>query len=123
MKILVTGGAGFIGSHVVKALLARGDQVVVVDDMNSYYDVSLKEARLAQFKDKVDFYKIPLGEFEEFKKVFQQHHFDKVCHLAAQAGVRYSLKNPFAYNTANVVGTLNILELMKEHDIKDLVFA
>jgi len=123
MKILVTGGAGFIGSHLIKALLTRGDQVVVIDDLNSYYDPQLKQDRLNQFQDKIDFYQIPISDFEKLKTVFQKHHFDKICHLAAQAGVRYSLENPFAYNQTNVLGTLNILELMKEFNIKDIVYA
>ncbi|MFH1276019.1 MAG: GDP-mannose 4,6-dehydratase [Candidatus Woesearchaeota archaeon] len=123
MKILVTGGAGFIGSGVVKALLARGDQVVVVDDLNSYYDVGLKEARLNQFKNKIVLYQIKISDFVALKKVFQEHQFDKVCHLAAQAGVRYSIENPFAYQEANSLGFLNILELMRQFNVKDLVFA
>ncbi|MEW5896700.1 MAG: nucleotide sugar dehydrogenase [Nanoarchaeota archaeon] len=123
MKILVTGGAGFIGFHVAKALLERGDEVVVIDDMNSYYDPQLKKERLSQIKDKISFYQIPLWEMEKMRAVFQAHKFAKVCHLAAQAGVRYSLKNPFIYNQANVLGTLNVLELMREFGVKDLVFA
>jgi len=123
MKILVTGGAGFIGFHTVKALLERGNEVVVIDDMNSYYNPQLKKDRLAQIQDKISFYQIHLWELEKMREVFQKHKFDKICHLAAQAGVRYSLENPFIYNQANVLGTLNILELMKEFGIKDLVFA
>ena len=123
MKILITGGAGFIGSSVVKTLLMRGDEVVVIDDMNSYYDVQLKKNRLAQFKDSVAFYHIPLWDFAALRKVFVSHSFDKVCHLAAQAGVRYSIENPFAYQKSNSLGTLNLLELMKEFKVKDFVFA
>jgi len=124
MNILVTGGAGFIGNAVAKALLERGDQVVVIDDMNSYYDVGLKKARLARIKDKLSgFYQVSISNYGELEKVFQNHKFIKVCHLAAQAGVRYSLENPFAYEQANCLGTLNILELMRKYNIKDLVFA
>jgi UDP-glucuronate 4-epimerase len=123
MNILVTGGAGFIGSNTIKALLERGDSVVIVDNMNSYYNQKLKWDRLDQFKDKITFYEVEVSDFEGMKKVFQNHQFDKVLHLAAQAGVRYSIKNPFAYQKSNVLGTLNILELMKEFGIKDLVFA
>jgi UDP-glucuronate 4-epimerase len=123
MNILVTGGAGFIGSQVVKALLERGDEVVIIDDLNSYYDVGLKNARLNQFIDKVEFHQIHISDYDLLKRVFEQNKFDKVCHLAAQAGVRYSIENPFAYEKANGLGTLNILELMKEFGIKDLVFA
>src|SRR3989344_6053168 len=123
MKVLVTGGAGFIGFHVAKALLERGDEVVVVDNLNDYYDVNLKKARLAQIKDQIQFYEADVSDFAALKSIFQKHHFDKVCHLAAQAGVRYSLENPFAYQKANNVGTLTILELMKECGVKYLVFA
>ncbi len=123
MNILVTGGAGFIGFHVVQALLARGDNVVVVDDMNSYYDPQLKKNRLAQINDKIVFYQVAVSDLVGMRKVFEAHRFDKVCHLAAQAGVRYSIENPFVYNESNVLGTLNILELMKEFGVKDLVFA
>ncbi len=127
MKILVTGGAGFIGSHVVQALLQRGDDVVIIDDMNSYYHVGLKEARLNQFRDKVSFYQISIGDFDTLREVFVKEctlqRFDKICHLGAQAGVRYSLENPFSYEKTNCLGTLNILELMKEFKVKDLVFA
>lgn len=123
MNILVTGGAGFIGFHVTKALLDRGDTVVVIDDLNSYYTPQLKKDRLAQVKDRITFYQVQISDYEALKKIFAQHKFDQICHLAAQAGVRYSIENPFAYNTANVLGTLNILELMNEFHIRDLVFA
>ncbi len=123
MNILVTGGAGFIGFHVVKALLERGENVVVIDDLNSYYNPQLKQDRLAQIRDQVNFYQVSISDYDGLKKIFAQHHVDKVCHLAAQAGVRYSIENPFAYNTANVLGTLNLLELMREFKVHDLVFA
>lgn len=123
MKILVTGGAGFIGFHVCQKLIERGDTVVVVDNLNDYYDPQLKKARLALLGNKITFYQIDIADFSSLRKVFIEHRFDKVCHLAAQAGVQYSLVNPFAYHQANNVGTLNILELMKEFGVKDLVFA
>jgi UDP-glucuronate 4-epimerase len=123
MKILVTGGAGFIGFHVAGALIERGDEVVVVDNLSDYYDVQLKKDRLRQLGDKIGFYQVDISDFESLKKVFLENKFDKVCHLAAQAGVRYSLINPFAYERTNSLGTLNILELMKEFKVKDLVFA
>ena len=123
MNILVTGGAGFIGFHVVKALLARGDSVVVVDNLNDYYDPQLKKDRLAQISSQVTFYEIDISDYKKLEEVFAKHCFDKVCHLAAQAGVRYSLENPFAYERANMLGTLNILELMRKDNIKDLVYA
>lgn len=123
MKVLVTGGAGFIGFHVAQKLVERGDTVVVVDNLNDYYDPSLKRSRLALLGNNIPFYQIDIADFNALKKVFQEHAFDKVCHLAAQAGVQYSLVNPFAYHQANNLGTLNILELMKEFGVKDLVFA
>jgi UDP-glucuronate 4-epimerase len=123
MNILVTGGAGFIGFHVAKALLERGDSVVIVDNLNDYYDPQLKKDRLAQISSQVTFYEIDISDYKKLEEVFAKHCFDKVCHLAAQAGVRYSLENPFAYERANMLGTLNILELMRKYDIKDLVYA
>jgi UDP-glucuronate 4-epimerase len=123
MKILITGGAGFIGFHVAKALLERGDEIVIVDNLNDYYDVQLKKDRLKQIKDNVKFYQIDISEYKNLKRIFQENKFDRVCHLAAQAGVRYSLINPFAYHQTNNLGTLNILELMKEFNVKHLVYA
>ena len=123
MKILVTGGAGFIGFHVTQALLSRGDEVIVVDNLNEYYDPSLKINRLAQIKDHITFYKADIADYDTLKKIFQEHKFDKICHLAAQAGVRYSLENPFVYEKSNTLGTLTILELMKEFNVKDIVLA
>ena len=138
MNILVTGGAGFIGSHVAQTLLARGDNVIIVDNLNEYYDVHLKEARLKRLvsfqlgngnnnnhsnQGKITFIKADISNYAEMEKVFAVNKFDKVCHLAAQAGVRYSLENPFAYEQANCLVTLNILELMRKFNIKDLVFA
>lgn len=121
--ILVTGGAGFIGSYVVLELLKRGDNVIVADNLNNYYEPQLKLDRLKQFKDQITFYKISVGDYEALQTVFVNHQFDKICHLAAQAGVRHSLENPFIYEESNVLGTLNILELMKKFGIKDLVYA
>lgn len=123
MKVLVTGGAGFIGFHTAKALVERGDEVVVVDNLSDYYDVQLKKNRLEQIKDKVKFYQVDISNFEELRGVFLENKFDKICHLGAQAGVRYSLENPFVYEKTNGLGTLNLLELMKEFGVKDLVFA
>ena len=123
MRALVTGGAGFIGFHVAKALAERGDDIVIVDNLNEYYDVKLKQDRLAQLPKSVVFHKVDLADFSALKKIFQQHQFHKICHLAAQAGVRYSIENPFMYQMSNNLGTLNILELMKDFKVKDLVFA
>lgn len=116
MTILVTGGAGFIGSHLIKALLSAGHVIVCIDSINNYYDPTLKQARLNQFKDRITFYKKDITDLSALEKIFAKHSFDKVCHLAAQAGVRYSLTDPFAYAHNNYVGTQNILELAKRHE-------
>jgi len=123
MKVLVTGGAGFIGFHVAKALLERGDSVVVVDNLNDYYSVDLKNDRLKQIENKITFYNVDIADFDAMQKIFQTHQFDKICHLAAQAGVRYSIINPFIYHKTNNLGTLNILELMRLNNVKDIVLA
>ena len=124
-NVLVTGGAGFIGSHVAKALLKRGDEVVIIDNFNSYYDPKLKEDRvkilLGPYNPKI--YRVDITDKKALRKVFEENKFDKVCHLAAQAGVRYSMVNPDSYIQSNIVGTHNILEMIREFEIKDLVFA
>jgi len=122
MRILITGCAGFIGFHLSKALLDRGDEVVGVDNLNDYYDVGLKNARLSILKeyDSFEFLKIDISS-PDIKKAFAG--IDKICHLAAQAGVRYSLVNPMAYATSNFSGTLNILELARQNKVKDIVAA
>jgi len=122
-KVLVTGGAGFIGSHLILKLLNDGYDVVCIDSMNEYYDPKLKEDRLNQFKEKVKFYKVDIADKEELEKIFKENKFDKICHLAAQAGVRYSIENPFVYADTNYVGTLNIFELAKRNKIDHIVFA
>ncbi|MEK7167682.1 MAG: nucleotide sugar dehydrogenase [Patescibacteria group bacterium] len=125
MTILLTGIAGFIGSHTAKKLLERGDSVVGVDNFNPYYDPTLKESRIKELLAGFDFklYRQDISDKEGLKKVFQESKIDKICHLAAQAGVRYSLENPDAYISSNIVGTNNLLELAKEFKIKDFVFA
>jgi len=122
MKILVTGGAGFIGFHLAKKLSEK-DEVVIVDNLSDYYDVKLKEDRLDQIKDKVEFHKIDISDFSPLKKIFEKHKFDLICHIAAQAGVRYSLINPWAYEKSNILGTLNIFELAKKFNIKKVIYA
>lgn len=123
--ILVTGGAGFIGFHVAKALLERGDSVVIVDNFNDYYDPKLKHGRIDQIKDSgnLEVVEADISSYEDMENIFKKHKFDKICHLAAQAGVRYSLENPFKYERSNNLGTLTLLELAKKFKIKDFVFA
>ena len=122
---LVTGAAGFIGFHVSRALLARGDLVLGLDNLNDYYDVSLKEARLRllQETERFTFYREDLANREGLAKVFGQNRIQVVCNMAAQAGVRYSLVNPFAYQSSNLEGFLNIIHLSQEHQVENFVYA
>jgi len=125
MNILVTGGAGFIGFHVAKALLGRGDNVVIIDNFNDYYDVKLKEARIKELgkHDNLDVIKADISDYDTMNIIFKKHKFNKICHLAAQAGVRYSLENPLAYEKSNILGTLVMLEMAKKYNVKYFVFA
>jgi UDP-glucuronate 4-epimerase len=122
---LVTGAAGFIGFHVSHALLERGDRVLGLDNLNDYYDVSLKEARLRllQESERFTFYKEDLANREGLTEVFRQNKIQVVCNMAAQAGVRYSLVNPFAYQSSNLEGFLNIIHLSQEHQVENFVYA
>ena len=140
MKILVTGTAGFIGYHLANVLAKRGDEVVGVDNINDYYDVNLKFDRLKDSgfeKEKIEynklipskkypnykFIKLNLEDRENLEKLFKEEKFDKVCNLAAQAGVRYSLTNPYAYVDSNIVGFINLLECCRHNSIEHLAYA
>ncbi len=125
MKILVTGGAGFIGSYVAKRLLEKGYSAVIVDNFNEYYDPDLKKRRVKDLLGNLNFklYKTDISDYKELEEIFKKENIDTVCHLAAQAGVRYSLEAPFVYEKSNVLGTLNLLELSKEFKVKKFVFA
>lgn len=140
MKILVTGTAGFIGYHLAKKLLERGDEVVGLDNINDYYDVNLKYARLNELginkddlKDNVilssktypkhKFIKANLEDSQTINQLFEIEKFDAVCNLAAQAGVRYSIENPHAYIQSNIVGFMNILEACRNYGVKNLSYA
>jgi UDP-glucuronate 4-epimerase len=125
MKILVTGAAGFIGYHTATRLLARGDTVVGIDNLNAYYDVSLKEARLARLRTAPGFrfVRLDLADRAAIAEVFERERFDRVIHLAAQAGVRYSMTNPFAYIDSNLTGFTSILEGCRHNEVQHLVYA
>ncbi len=140
MKVLITGTAGFIGFHLAQKLCKNGIQVVGLDNINNYYDVSLKYARLAESgieSKEIDynkivtsqkfksyrFIKLNLEDKENLDSLFRAENFDIVCNLAAQAGVRYSIENPFAYVQSNIVGFLNILECCRHNKIKHLIYA
>lgn len=124
-KILVTGAAGFIGFHLAKRLLTNGDLVTGLDNLNDYYDVSLKQARLSRLEgsDNFRFIRGDLSDRQLMEKLFAEENFDCVVNLAAQAGVRYSLKNPYAYIDSNIVGFMNILEGCRHSAVKHLVYA
>lgn len=125
MKVLVTGAAGFIGFHTARALLDRGDDVIGFDNLNAYYDVALKEARLAQLspRNRFTFVKGDLADKTAVERLFAEHLPQRVIHLAAQAGVRHSLTHPEEYVQSNLVGFLNILEACRHHGAEHLVFA
>ncbi len=125
MKVLVTGAAGFIGFHTAKQLLERGDEVVGLDNFNDYYDVRLKESR-AEILDDFDQFRmvrLSLEDRDGMEALFAAEGFDKVVHLAAQAGVRYSIENPHSYIDSNIVGTLNVLEGCRHNEVQHLVYA
>ena len=140
MKILVTGTAGFIGSYVAEKLLQRGDEVVGLDNLNDYYDINLKLGRLEKAGIKADelawykfiqsekypnyrFIQMNLEDKQALQMLFANEKFDRICHLAAQAGVRYSIENPYAYIQSNIDGFLNVLEACRWNKIEHLVYA
>lgn len=125
MKVLVTGSAGFIGNALSLRLLERGDEVIGVDNLNDYYNVLLKEARLARIIDHKNFTeaRINLEDRDAIEKLFKKHKPNRVVNLAAQAGVRYSLENPHAYIDSNIVGFANILEACRHNEVENLVYA
>ena len=125
MKYLLTGAAGFIGFHTTQKLLARGHEVVGLDNLNEYYDVTLKQARLAQLEKlpRFRFVKLDLADDAGMRELFARESFNRVVHLAAQAGVRYSLEAPHAYVRSNVTGTLNVLEGCRHNGVEHLVYA
>ena len=124
-KILVTGAAGFIGYHTSERLLARGDEVVGLDNVNDYYDPTLKEARIARLSAKPGFrlFRMDLADRDGVARLFREEHFDRVINLAAQAGVRYSITNPHAYIESNLVGFINILEGCRHTGVQHLTYA
>lgn len=124
-KVLITGGAGFIGFHLSNLLLDKGYQVIGIDNLNDYYDIRIKEGRLAilQAKENYTFYKIDIKDKEDVDNLFAEHRPDYVVNLAAQAGVRYSLINPYAYVDSNLIGFVNILEACRNYPVKHLLYA
>jgi len=125
MKILITGAAGFVGFHSAARLLAAGHEIFGIDNLNSYYDVSLKDGRLVQLQRNANFsfLKLDLADREGMAQLFRENAFDVVLHLGAQAGVRYSLDNPFAYVDSNITGTLTVLEGCRHYGVKHLIYA
>jgi UDP-glucuronate 4-epimerase len=125
MQVLITGAAGFIGYHMAQRLLAQDIEVYGIDNLNDYYDVNLKQDRLTQLKEKPGFIfqRLDISDRQEVAELFKARSFDAVVHLAAQAGVRYSLLNPHAYVDSNLIGFVNILEGCRHHSIQHLVFA
>ena len=125
MKYLVTGGAGFIGSNLVDKLLSMGHDIVVIDNFNNFYDIKIKKQNIVQHKNNPHYklYKTDIENLKSLKSVFKHNKFDAVIHLAARAGVRPSLEKPIDYVKTNIIGTVNILECMRENNVKKLVFA
>ncbi|MHB1001206.1 MAG: GDP-mannose 4,6-dehydratase, partial [Armatimonadota bacterium] len=125
MRVLLTGSAGFIGFHTANRLLSRGDEVIGIDNLNNYYDARLKEDRLSQLtvQPGFTFRKLDVSDRDGMGSAFKDIHPDRVVHLAAQAGVRYSIENPYAYIDSNLVGFTNILECCRHNNVEHLVYA
>ena len=125
MKTLVTGAAGFIGFHVARALLERGQEVIGIDNLNPYYDVSLKRGRLELITPNplFTFYHGDINDLATLETIFANHSIDRICNLAAQAGVRHSIQNPFIYEESNLKGFLNLLEIARHSPVRNFVFA
>ena len=125
MTILLTGIAGFIGSHLARNLLTRGDKILGIDNISDYYDVNLKYDRLNILKKYKNFIfeKVDISNYSDLEKIIKKHKVSKICHLAAQAGVRYSLEAPMEYIKSNIVGHLNMLEICRNYEIKNIVYA
>lgn len=121
--ILLTGVAGFIGSNTCRALLDRGDRVIGVDNFNDYYDVKLKRDRIGALTNGAEIIELDIANTDSINRLFKEHRFDQVCHLAAQAGVQYSLINPYSYEYANNLGTLNIFEACRQNGVRSVVYA
>lgn len=124
-KVLITGGAGFIGSNLAKKLMDRGDQVVIIDNFNDYYDLSLKVARIKKYLKgyKFKLYRGDIRDYKLLEKIFKREKIDKVMHLAAMAGVRYAIEYPLLYADVNFMGTTNLLDLSVKYKIKNFVYA
>lgn len=125
MTTLITGIAGFIGSHLARNLLIRGDKILGIDNISDYYDVNLKYDRLNSLKSYKNFIfeKIDISNYSDLEKIIKKYKVTKICHLAAQAGVRYSLEAPMEYIKSNIVGHLNMLEICRKYEIKNIVYA
>ena len=125
MVTLITGAAGFIGFHLINRLLKRGEKIIGIDNLSPYYDVNLKKSRLNILKENKNFFykNVDISDFESLKSCFKEDKITLVCHLAAQAGVRYSLENPAEYVNTNLVGHFNILENCKIFGVKNLLYA
>jgi UDP-glucuronate 4-epimerase len=125
VNILITGTAGFIGFHLAKKLLSEGHSVVGIDNFNDYYDVQLKENRnkILEKYPNYKLYRADITNITDLQKIFKENDFERVCHLAAQAGVRYSITNPYIYGDSNLKGFVNIINLAKEKGVKSFVYA